>query len=734
MNEFSCYRGVNACRHIMSEDLQVYYLQQIAQDLNNQVFKCPWGGVIIKNEEDGKLISFKSKEDYRRKSKKLWLHLSLKVFRHNGAVHTVFCCDECDIMKGVDKLKLDSSREDVQNLLCLHSKTASFLIQNWREIWNIEVPRFVTAYQPNLNQEISLHRFQARTKDTTLLAGVWVDGGPHLVVTVTKRQSTPFCSTCDSLTCGHYKAYISRNKDKNLPVSNFNSSMANNPLNDAENADNPGEIDDVEVHTVEEVIDPAVGEEETEFRHYLDLPPPPEYNKMYGYNRSKVLFPFERSKEQQETWIKRINHVYDDFPESFVPIWSIDKTCSHGVNFDPSDESMTLESETILVYNIIGEQVFQVKNYARKSLHSCKELLRIDGHRYLLWNIGGGRYVNYTILNQYLHLWKNYGLSIGAMHKSIVEASSVGISSTLTYNDLHRAITGFFVCLSFDEKTAFSCPKHGSSPVWINTDGKCTGPAMRRVKHIEELDIHKEDTQVLKQSTKLKDRVFLTEISERSQVSELVTGKISSEEFLTGNMTTENGVMVMDLVNYLADEWPEEIPKPYLKLLSNISKATSVRGLLQVSNNEPLEYLKDYCNETVNIRDVEHLQKLKIVMSELPAFWPILDSICLLENRTFLPELVSRIVLRILTVRQTMFDRAVHRDETDYIDWNGREHATMCYPNLKLFRYPKKVKVNSKIDKDLCEKNFHSNSDFTAGIFSVGCACEYNTTLGMYFF
>ena len=77
--------------------------------------------------------------------------------------------------------------------------------------------------------------------------------------------------------------------------------------------------------------------------------------------------------------------------------------------------------------------------------------------------------------------------------------------------------------------------------------------------------------------------------------------------------------------------------------------------------------------------------------------------------------------------------RAVHRDETDYVDWNGREHATMCYPNLKLFRYPKKVKVNSKIDKDLCEKNFNSNSDFTAGIFSLGCACEYNTTLGMYF-
>ena len=78
----------------------------------------------------------------------------------------------------------------------------------------------------------------------------------------------------------------------------------------------------------------------------------------------------------------------------------------------------------------------------------------------------------------------------------------------------------------------------------------------------------------------------------------------------------------MDLVNYLADEWPEELPKPYLKFLNNISKATSLRGLLQVSNNEPLEFLKAYCNETVNIRDVEHIQKLKIVMSEhFGQFW-----------------------------------------------------------------------------------------------------------------
>ena len=132
-------------------------------------------------------------------------------------------------------------------------------------------------------------------------------------------------------------------------------------------------------------------------------------------------------------------------------------------------------------------------------------------------------------------------------------------------------------------------------------------------------------------------------------------------------------------MNYLAEEFPEVPPKQYVKFLSNISKGTSLRGLLQVSSSGPLKSLKLYCEEVLDIRDARHIKKLREVISELPAFWSILDSICLLENRNFLPRLVSRIVLKILDIRKAMFDRAVHRDESDYFEWEGREHETMCY-------------------------------------------------------
>ena len=54
----------------------------------------------------------------------------------------------------------------------------------------------------------------------------------------------------------------------------------------------------------------------------------------------------------------------------------------------------------------------------------------------------------------------------------------------------------------------------------------------------------------------------------------------------------------------------------------------------------------------------------------------------------------------------------------------------MCYPNNPTVKHPKKYEVNNVKDKDLCEKAFLGHSAFTAGVFTAGCACKYNITLG----
>ena len=124
--------------------------------------------------------------------------------------------------------------------------------------------------------------------------------------------------------------------------------------------------------------------------------------------------------------------------------------------------------------------------------------------------------------------------------------------------------------------------------------------------------------------------------------------------------------------------------------------------------------------------------KLTLLIKSLPALWPILDSICKLEKSNFLPPVVSRVVLEFLKIRQETFSNAVRRSNTDVYQWPDptTEHPTQCYPSLPLWRFPNRYKVSKLADGELCEKSFTYHGDFCSGIFSIGCACSANTTLG----
>ena len=87
-------------------------------------------------------------------------------------------------------------------------------------------------------------------------------------------------------------------------------------------------------------------EEVAEDRQYLDPPPRAEYNKKYGENHSKIWYLFDRSYNQQQTWMKRSQNIHD-FPESFIPVGSEQEKCSHGYVFDPDDNNLVLETDTI---------------------------------------------------------------------------------------------------------------------------------------------------------------------------------------------------------------------------------------------------------------------------------------------------------------------------------------------------------------------------------------------------
>lgn len=94
-------------------------------------------------------------------------------------------------------------------------------------------------------------------------------------------------------------------------------------------------------------------------------------------------------------------------------------------------DKIVKESQTMILYSELNERVFEIPVYSRKSLGPCRCLLRVDGTKYLIWNLGQGRFIDFPVLYSYLHKWVNSGLKIFAMWKSIFNtALSCGISCT----------------------------------------------------------------------------------------------------------------------------------------------------------------------------------------------------------------------------------------------------------------------------------------------------------------
>ena len=169
--------------------------------------------------------------------------------------------------------------------------------------------------------------------------------------------------------------------------------------------------------------------------------------------------------------------------------------------------------------------------------------------------------------------------------------------------------------------------------------------------HLAELDHVDDDDEILAQGSHFKDRVFLSEISERKLVCQLVTGDITPGEFSTSpDIISENGIMLKQLVRDTNMRYQGQIPKVFVRFLTNISKPTSVAGLLQSTGSAALKHLEDFANETLHLRHRTNKDKLSIVAKELPAFWPMLLGILNEEKSNFLNPFLATIVLKLLDI------------------------------------------------------------------------------------
>ena len=98
----------------------------------------------------------------------------------------------------------------------------------------------------------------------------------------------------------------------------------------------------------------------------------------------------------------------------------------------------------------------------------------------MLWNIGLGKMVDYTYIHSAIHQVVN-GSAINSVYQSrLTYLSSLGVKSTLSYEDFERACSGYARMIQF-RKEDFLCSNCGHTPRYNVADGKMSGPTIRKV-------------------------------------------------------------------------------------------------------------------------------------------------------------------------------------------------------------------------------------------------------------
>ena len=71
----------------------------------------------------------------------------------------------------------------------------------------------------------------------------------------------------------------------------------------------------------------------------------------------------------------------------------------------------------------------------RRSLGPCSCQQHYDAYEYMMWHLGNGRMVDYSLLHSFLNDWIRTGMPVKAKYSSIIStATSLGRTSTLTYD------------------------------------------------------------------------------------------------------------------------------------------------------------------------------------------------------------------------------------------------------------------------------------------------------------
>ena len=678
----------------LSNDIEIEYLCNIRQDKAHNIHYLEDKKVLVlrnHQEGSGNLVDLKqSKASLIEREP--WILLTLKEFNVDDVTESVPVCHSCS--KDVLDINKSQTKEKISSLICLHSKICGHIVRNFANPFFLDT--WLTLNEEEDEEIMNVHILlekKDRTTKSQSLAVVKYKKRVSLLYTVGK-MTTPACTFCSSACCQCVRLW--RKKVKvSQPV--------------------PEPSEDQEA-TTDDKEEPA---------HFNDG------KFIDGFNRTKIEFPLKRNAQQKAMLDLRGDPAYT-LPEALIPMSS--GTCPHGNEWS---DSLKLAAPSTVVYHEGGERKYNTKVYYRETSGTCKCQDHVDGHPYLLYNMGRGQFVDYVTLQSFVIKVATNGECAYGFHKSIkTSCQANGVEFNCSYETMLKACDGFTRLLDFDLEACFSCPNCGTSPEYFVGDGKADiAPLQTKLQGIgvKELSAHPEDKIPLEQGSLHKERVFIPEKKERDIFCELVTDGVTLKDFLKDRnvkqLKSENSKLLVKIIKKHSDL--QSLPDCYKSLITELVKNSPVAGLIQTTSKRALVLLKQFLKRKLDLLDGSHQSELKFLRSELLGFLPLLLEICDFEKQNFLPGLISEVTLTLLNIRKKTFRGGPIRYASDYTEFSGKfESNTQFYPQHKLLRYPKHYNVGNNVDQDYCEKHFSSARKFADGIFTIGCCCKYNITYG----
>ena len=152
--------------------------------------------------------------------------------------------------------------------------------------------------------------------------------------------------------------------------------------------------------------------EEIEIEHYWDrrkttkgVPNHYEEDEEVHHNKTQFIFPIKNDPYLHIKFQEKQRGNLE-IPSKIIPKYSEEYKCKHDNTFIMNEDALIQISNRIIIYNALSEETFDsIIMYGRRSSGTCKCVQQPDTHDLLLWNLGGGRLIDYEYVVSSLHQW-----------------------------------------------------------------------------------------------------------------------------------------------------------------------------------------------------------------------------------------------------------------------------------------------------------------------------------------